>query len=83
MTLPVKEPPYLHNLIFDPTILNGIYEKIIEDKLPEETLERFLKISPIAWSHISLIGKYNFKKSDGQVNFEEFLSALEKHMKRF
>ena len=48
-----------------------------------ETLKRFLKISPIAWSHISFTGKYNFKKSDGQVDFEKLIVTLEMKIKSF
>jgi TnpA family transposase len=71
------------SVAYNATILNGVYERMLKDKLPVEALERFLKISPIAWSHISFTGKYNFKKIDGHVDFEELIIALEKRMKSF
>jgi len=71
------------SIAYSATILNSIYEKMLRNKAPRETIERFIKISPIAWVHISFTGKYNFKKSDGHIDFDEIVDVLEKQMKKY
>ncbi len=46
-------------------------------------IEEFARISPIAWGHIAFTGKYNFKKSDGDIDVNAMVSALEKHLKQY
>jgi len=67
----IKKPKVVYTLS-----LNGIYEKMLRDKVPQETIERFAKISPIAWAHISFTGKYNFRKSNGRIDFDEIISVM-------
>ena len=45
-------------------------------------IDEFARISPIAWSHIAFTGKYNFKKSNGDIDVDAMVNELEKHLKR-
>ncbi len=65
------------------TLLNSLYEKMLQRGVSQEIIERFARISPIAWSHISFTGKYNFKKSDGQIDFEKIIALLEKQINKY
>ena len=71
------------SVAYNATILNALYKKMLENNVSEEVIERFARISPIAWSHLSFTGKYNFKKNSGQINFEEIVSMLEKQLKEY
>lgn len=65
------------------TILNAIYIKMCESGVSEEVIEKFSRISPIAWSLISFTGKHNFKKINGQIDFEEIVAMLEAQLKEY
>ncbi len=55
-------------------LVDGVSQKIIDE---------FARISPIAWSHIAFTGKYNFKKSNGDIDVNAMFNELEKHLKRY
>ncbi len=63
------------------TILNAIYIKMYESGVSEKVIERFARISPIAWTLISFTGKHNFKKINGQIDFEEIVAMLEAQLR--
>ena len=63
-------------------MLNTIYEKMLKEGVSQEIIEGFARISPIAWVHIAFTGKYNFKKSNGEINVAAMVDALEKHLKQ-
>jgi len=50
--------------------------------VPYVPLCKRTRISPIAWVHIAFTGKYNFKKSGGDIDVDAMVSALEKHLKQ-
>ncbi len=45
-------------------------------------IDKFARISPIAWAHIAFTGKYNFKKSNGEIAMHGMVSAIKKHLKK-
>jgi hypothetical protein len=45
-------------------------------------IDEFSRISPIAWSHITFTGKYNFRRSNGDIDVDAMVNELEKHLKR-
>ena len=51
--------------------------------LTQEIIDEFARISPIAWVHIAFTGKYNFKKSNGDIDMDAMANALEMHLKRY
>jgi hypothetical protein len=48
-------------------------------------IDEFARISPIAWSHIAFTGKYNFRKSNSDIDadVDALINELEKHLKRY
>jgi TnpA family transposase len=69
-------------IAYNSIILNTIYEKMIKEGVSQNIIEEFLRISPIAWAYIIFTGKYNFRKSDGNIDVEAMICALEKHLKQ-
>lgn len=63
-------------------ILNMIYEQMLAEGVSQEIIDKFARISPIAWAHIAFTGKYNFKKSNGEIDINAMASAIEKHLKK-
>jgi TnpA family transposase len=70
-------------IAFNSIILNTIYEKMIKDNVNQQIIDKFLRISPIAWTHVAFTGKYNFVKSDGQIDIISMINALENHLKQY
>jgi len=64
-------------IAYNSTILNILYEKLIASGAPQVVIDKFIRISPLAWDHISFTGRYNFKKTDTTVNLEKMISILE------
>ncbi|HIF0232314.1 Tn3 family transposase [Legionella bozemanae] len=63
-------------------ILNMIYEQMLAEGVSQDIIDKFARISPIAWAHIAFTGKYNFKKSNGEIDINAMASAIEKHLKK-
>ena len=70
-------------IAYNSIILNTIYEKMLKEGVSQEIIEKFARISPIAWVHIAFTGKYNFKKIKGDINMDAMINALEKHLKKY
>jgi hypothetical protein len=56
---------------------------MLKDGVNRQIIDKFLRISPIAWAYIAFTGKYNFKKSNGQIDITAMVDALEKHLKQY
>jgi hypothetical protein len=69
-------------IAYSSIILNTIYEKMLKEGVSQAIIDKFTRISPIAWAYIIFTGKYNFKKSDGRIDLDTMASALEKHLKQ-
>lgn len=69
-------------LVTNCIILNTVYEKMVKEGVSQEIIDEFARISPIAWAYIAFTGKYNFKKSNGGIDVNSMVSALEKHLKQ-
>jgi len=65
-------------IAYNSIILNAIYEKLLQAGVSDEILEKFARISPIAWSHFVLTGRYNFMKNNGEIDIARFVAQLEK-----
>ena len=61
---------------YNSIILNQIYENMLKSGTLSHALDEFARISPIAWSHILFTGRYNFKKSTGNIDITTIVSAL-------
>ena len=69
-------------IAYNAIILNTIYEKMVKEGVSQAIIDEFLRISPIAWAHIIFTGKYHFRKSDGNIDVDFMVNALEKHLKQ-
>lgn len=69
-------------IAYNSIILNAIYEKMLKEGVSQEIIDEFARISPIAWVHIAFTGKYNFKKSNGDIDMDAMANALETHLKQ-
>lgn len=69
-------------IAYNAIILNTVYERMLADGVSQVIIDEFARISPIAWSHIAFTGKYNFKKSNGDIDVDAMVNELEKHLKR-
>ena len=67
---------------YNSIILNNIYEKMLAEGAPEEVIEEFARISPIAWAHILFTGRYRFKKNNGLINISGVVQILEDQLKQ-
>ena len=70
-------------IAYNTIILNTVYERMLADGTSQAIIDEFARISPIAWSHITFTGKYNFKKSNGDIDVDAMVNELEKHLKRY
>ena len=52
-----------------------------EDKIPQNVIDEFARISPIAWMHLLFTGRYNFSKTNGDIDIREMAEMIEKHLK--
>ncbi|MBE8614859.1 hypothetical protein CYG68_21320 [Morganella morganii] len=63
-------------------ILNAVYEKMLTNGVTQEIIDRFMRISPIAWTHTLFTGRYNFKRNNGKIDVEAMARILESHLKQ-
>lgn len=69
-------------IAYNSVILNMVYEQMLAEGVSQEIINKFARISPIAWAHIAFTGKYNFKKSSGEIDMKAMVNAFEKHLKQ-
>jgi TnpA family transposase len=69
-------------IAYNSTILNAVYEKMVEEGVSQEMIDEFARISPIAWAHVLFTGRYSFKKSDGAIDIAEMAKWLEMQIKQ-
>ena len=50
---------------------------MVTEKTPQSVINKFIRISPIAWHYITFTGRYNFKKNNGKIDIQEILNTLE------
>lgn len=68
-------------IAYNATLLNSLYEKMIAEGAPKSVIDEFIRISPIAWSHIIFTGRYSFKKNIGRINFKGMINTLETQLR--
>ncbi len=68
---------------YNAMILNRVYEKMVAEGVPEEILEKFARISPIAWQHLFFTGRYSFKKANKtSIDVAALAELMEQHLKQ-
>nr|WP_244590674.1 transposase [Xenorhabdus mauleonii] len=68
-------------IAYNSLVLNSVYERMLANGVSQEIMDEFIRISPIAWSHTLLTGRYNLKKSKGEIDVEAMSLLLEEHVK--
>ena len=68
-------------IAYNAIILNTLYERMLTSNASDKEIEKFLKISPMAWIHISFTGRYTFKNGKLQIDLASILKVLEKELK--
>ena len=69
-------------IAYSAIILTAIYEKMLKEGASQAIINKFARISPIAWAYIIFTGKYSFRKSDGSIDLDAMVGMLEKHLKK-
>jgi TnpA family transposase len=69
-------------IAYNSMILNSVYERMLVREVSQEIIDEFIRISPIAWCHTLLTGRYNFKKNHGELDVEAMSLILESHVKQ-
>ncbi|CAN5304315.1 hypothetical protein BH10PSE19_BH10PSE19_10450 [soil metagenome] len=69
-------------IAYNSIILNTVYEKMVKDGVAPEIIQEFARISPIAWVHILFTGRYNFQKSNGDIDLAGMAQMMEMHLKQ-
>ncbi|KKB96531.1 Tn3 transposase DDE domain protein [Candidatus Arcanobacter lacustris] len=67
---------------YNATILNIIYQKLIAAGVQKSVIDNFIRISPVAWEHISFTGRYNFTKDNSIVDLEKIVKLLEEKLRK-
>jgi TnpA family transposase len=70
-------------IAYNALILNAVYERMLKEGANQQIIEEFARISPIAWAHITFTGKYNFRKTNRDIDMEAMASTLETHIKKY
>lgn len=70
-------------IAYNSTILNTVYQKMIQEGASQEVIDEFARISPIAWVHILFAGRYSFQKSTGNIDVGEMAKIVEIHLRQF
>lgn len=69
-------------IAYNSSILNILYKKLITSGAPQVVIDKFIRISPIAWDHISFTGHYNFKKDNTTIDLETIINILEAKLRK-
>ena len=60
-----------------------MYEKMVTEEVPEEILEKFMRICPFSWQHLLFTGHYSFKKANKiSIDVAALAELMEQHLKQ-
>ncbi|HGK7612113.1 TPA: Tn3 family transposase [Legionella pneumophila] len=62
-------------IFYNASLLTGLYEHYKQNKMEEECL-KIIRLSPVAWLHINLIGIYEFYNDQECLNLHELIAKL-------
>ena len=68
---------------YNATILNIIYKRLIATGAPKSVIDNFIRISPVAWEHLSFTGRYNFIKDNIIMDLEKIVRFLEEKLGKY
>ncbi|MBT4835786.1 MAG: Tn3 family transposase [Methylococcales bacterium] len=61
-------------ILYNATILSSLYDHF--QKIDPEKAKEITRLSPVAWQHISFIGKYEFYNRGKPINIQEVIEKL-------
>ncbi len=67
-------------IYYNATLLSELYKKYKKEK-NTEFCDMIKRLSPVAWQHINLVGKYDFCKNQKNVNIQEVIENLKADFK--
>jgi hypothetical protein len=62
-------------IFYNASLLSGLYEHYKKNKMEDEWL-KIIRLSPVAWQHINLIGIYEFYNNKECLNLQELIQNL-------
>ena len=62
-------------IFYNASLLTGLYEHYKQNKMEEECL-KIIRLSPVAWLHVNLIGIYEFYNDHECLNLQELIKKL-------
>ncbi|MBU6339493.1 MAG: Tn3 family transposase [Rickettsiales bacterium] len=62
-------------IFYNASILSGIYD-YYKSKNKEEECNKIIRLSPVAWQHINLIGRYEFKNNTQTLDLQGIIEML-------
>lgn len=62
-------------IFYNASLLSGLYEHYKREKMEDERL-KVIRLSPVAWQHINLIGRYEFYSNKECLNLHEVIEKL-------
>lgn len=63
-------------ILYNGIILSGLIENAEKTK-DYEKIDLIKKISPVAWRHINLYGRYKFHKKENTIDIQKIIDILE------
>ena len=64
-------------IAYNSSLLNTIYQKMIKERAPQNVINEFIRISPIASQYLNFTRRYNFKKNNSKLDIKDILYTLE------
>ena len=61
-------------IYYNATILSSLYDHFL--KVDPDKAKEIIRLSPVAWQHISFIGNYEFYNSGKNINIQEVIDKL-------
>jgi len=68
-------------IAYNAMLLDALYKRLCKAVGEEKAIAIMSKISPVAWQHLILTGRYQFKNQEGKIDLEELLTFLEKKLR--
>jgi TnpA family transposase len=68
-------------IFYNASLLSGIYEHCKNNEMLEEC-KKIIRLSPVAWIHISLIGKYEFTNNVTLLDLQEAIAESLRYLRK-
>lgn len=69
-------------IAYNATLLNGVYLRLVKKYGETAAHDIIAPISPVAWPHILLTGRYHFNREKEEADFQSLISQLEVNLQK-